>query len=451
MLPKVAPLLGTCLRKRLKTMSWASWRQGILNSGLRAVTLGSKFILVFFLARLLETNELGVYGLINVTVAVSLYLLGLDFYNFNTREIIAREPTEQAKLIRDQAAFHGLVYLIVLPGLALPFLAGILPKAYVGWFYLVLILEHLTQEAQRIFIALSKPLVANTVLFFRGGSWVYAVVTLMLASPKYQTLNTVWLGWSVGAFAGLLVAGYHLRHLHWQGVFAAAVDWGWLGRGLRVSLPFLAATLALRGIETIDRYLLAFFRGEALVGVYTFYASVANAVQIFVFTGVVMIAYPKIVGAFQRGQSEEYKRLMRSMTVSIFLSSILLSCVVAVGIKPLLSFIGNEAYQSHLWAFWILLASVNALVFSMVPHYALYVRQSDKAIIISSVGALGAAVAANLLLVPTLGIVGTALSTFIGMATLGLSKAGFLLLTNREVARKTPLTLSVDVHPEKRK
>lgn len=75
----------------------------LINIALRGMTLGSKFLLIFFLARFLEPAELGLYGLLVATIGYALYLLGLDFYTYSTREILKRERNEWGGLLKNQA------------------------------------------------------------------------------------------------------------------------------------------------------------------------------------------------------------------------------------------------------------------------------------------------------------------------------------------------------------
>ena len=75
-----------------------------LNVAMHGVTLASRFVLIFFLARFLEPTQLGLYGLLTVTIGYSLYFLGFDFYTFTTREILKRERHEWGGLLKDQCA-----------------------------------------------------------------------------------------------------------------------------------------------------------------------------------------------------------------------------------------------------------------------------------------------------------------------------------------------------------
>ena len=142
-------------------------KNGVIGVGLRSITLASKFILLVYMAKLLSPEQIGVYGIFVATISYALYFLGLDFYVINTREILAKsDKKEKARLVRDQLAFHGVVYIFVLPMLLVVFMAGLLPWKYIVWFYVLLVLEHLSQEAIRLFFTLSLPIVAN-----RFGHW----------------------------------------------------------------------------------------------------------------------------------------------------------------------------------------------------------------------------------------------------------------------------------------
>ncbi|MDH4158510.1 MAG: hypothetical protein OEW00_14670 [candidate division Zixibacteria bacterium] len=392
------------------------------NLFLRSLTLVSKFVLLLFVAARMLPEDLGVFGLFSVTVVISLYLLGMDFYVFNTREILARDEAECLPLIRDQVVFHALTYVIILPLLSTVFLTGLISWKYLGWFYLILVLEHLSQEAGRLLITLSRPTMANAVLFVRSGIWVYVVLAMGYLWEGALSLTLIWSFWSLGALASLTLAARALRHLPWKSVLSISVDWGWLRLGLKGSLPFFGSTVALLGIQYADRYFLQNFHGEAMVGVYTFFANIANLIQVFIYTGVIMILYPRIVSAYQKQKMSDYRVLMRRMALGVTGGVVILSVLAALGIGPLLYLVDKEIYSNHMSIFWIMLGTVTLLTLSHIPHYALYVRRYDRAIIGSTVLSLVVAVTANALWVPGLGVRGAAWATFAAMVTLCLAK-----------------------------
>lgn len=408
-------------------------KTGIANIFLRGLTLVSKFILLVYIARYLTPAELGVFGLMSVTIAISLYVLGFDFYVFNTREILACDPTSRCSLIRDQMVFHGIIYAVMLPVFLVLFAGGFLQWQHVGWFYGLLMLEHISQEAGRLLITLSRPTMASTVILIRSGIWVYAVIGLATLSDSARTIEYVWSMWIVGSFSSILLSAWALRSLKWRVAFSRAIDWEWIRRGARGALPFFGATVALLGVQYTDRYFLQSYHGEATVGIYTFYANIANMVHVFIYAALIMTMFPKLVGAYQNQNFAEYHSLYRLMKKRILIGTGILVALASAGIWPILVLVGKEAYSEQLGVFWIMLGSISLLTVSYIPHYALYVRKEDRALIISSVIALAIGFGANLILVPGNGIIGAAMATFCAMGVLSMSKFVWLyVLVRRE-------------------
>jgi O-antigen/teichoic acid export membrane protein len=388
-------------------------KTGLANILLRGLTLASKFLLLMFLARLLPPSDLGIYGLVVVTISVSLYLLGLDFYTYNTREILAGDRSGYALKIRDQLVFHGATYAVVLPALLLVFVSGTLAWKYAGWFYILLVLEHLSQESYRLLITLSRSSVANLVLFLRAGIWVFAVAALGIFTPSVVSLNLVFGCWLVGVTASLVLAGFVLRNLPWRSVLYKQINWPWIRRGVKISSRFFAASICLLGVQYADRYFLQHFHGAADVGIYTLFWQIANTIQIFVYTAIATVLFPKLVESFQKGDLAAYRLHMRRLVIGVAGSILLVGMGIIIIIRPVLTIVGKEVYRDHLQVGWILIAAIAILSLSYIPHLALYVRRRDRAIVTASGSALGAALVAHLILIPSLGPVGAAWGTLI--------------------------------------
>lgn len=389
---------------------------------LRAVTLLSKFLLVFFLAKYFHPQEVGAYGIFVATISLALYVLGVDFYTFNTREILNKEKDERACLVRDQFVFHCLVYTFILPLLIFVFVYDFLEWKYIVWFYVLLVTEHLSQESYRILIVLSRPVRANFVLFLRSGAWVYLVIAVFYADQQSRDLSVVWFGWAIGVGLSLVAAAYWLRDLNWNVSRKTAINWEWIKRGLLISLPFLASSLALRAIFTIDRYILKSYWGNETVGAYIFYANIGNALSAFVDAGIIAALYPKIIHAYQRNNMEKYHRLMKDLTYGIVITSIVISAIFAISIGSILDYIGHGIYIAHIDSFWIILLAMVAMSLGMIPHLGLYVKRRDKLIIFSTVSGLAASVLVSLLLIPEHGPLGAALGVLCAMLVIGLFK-----------------------------
>lgn len=397
-------------------------KTSIINLFLRGITLVSKFFLLLYIARFLSPEELGIWGLMATTITISLYFLGLDFYTYNTRELIAQDETGRMPMIRDQFVFHGLMYVAILPLLSVVFIFDFIPWKYIGWFYALLVLEHLSQESFRLMITLSRPTMASVVLFFRSGAWVYVVLALMFWADDLRTLTFIWSGWLVGVLLSIGLAIYALRHLPWRESRQTPINWLWMKTGVRVSFPFFVATMSFMSMQYADRYFLQHHLGEAMVGIYTFYASISNTIHVFIFTGIIMLLHPRIISAYQKGHNNEYNRLMKRMSWGIFGGVLVLALGAALLITPVLKLVGKQIYTEYLGIFWIMLVSVTVLVAAYIPHYSLFVRKHDIDIVVSAVSALAVGLIANSLLVPIYGLKGAAISTLCSMTTLALVK-----------------------------
>ncbi|GGK34151.1 hypothetical protein GCM10010965_28830 [Caldalkalibacillus thermarum] len=381
------------------------------------------------MAKVLTPAELGEYGLITVTITFAIYLLGMDFYIYNTREILSKDPKECIPLIRDQIVFHGIVYAVVMPLLLIVFLLNIIPWEYIVLFYLILTVEHLSQEAYRLLITLSKPTYANVVLFLRSGAWAYSIIVLAFVNKDIMGIKSLLFAWLLGGISSLFVFLIVLKKeikFEWGPVIKKEIDWKWIKKGFVTSLPFFFASITLKGVEFADRYFLKIFHGNEAVGIYTFYMSIANVLQVFVFTGIISILYPNIIKAYQDGEYAKYQRLMKKMGFTSILSSIGLIIVLLIVIYPILLFVDNAIYNNYIWLFVFLLIGITLNVASQIPHYALYVRREDKAILLSTIIAFLAVIIFNFILVPTFEVYGAGISTIIGMLMLMFMKLWFV-------------------------
>jgi O-antigen/teichoic acid export membrane protein len=154
-------------------------------------------------------------------------------------------------------------------------------------------------------------------------------------------------------------------------------------RGAQISLAFLLATLALRGVQTIDRYWLQSLTNIETVGAYVLFLSIAGTLMVFLDAGVFAFAYPELIDLHQKKQHVQAHRKVRQLLMYILLASAAFSVISWLLLPYLLKWIDKPLYLESMWLYpWLLLATViNAL--GMAPHYALYAQQRDKVIISS--------------------------------------------------------------------
>lgn len=342
---------------------------------------------IFFLARFIAPEQLGLYGLFTATVGYSLYLLGFDFYTYTTREILKIDRSGWGGMLKSQVALSMLLYAVFLPLLSLLFFTDVLPFDLAAWFFVILVLEHINQELSRLLVAISEQLLASIGLFLRQGAWAIGVVVLMLADSSTRTLHYVFGAWTL---AGVLTV---VLSLHWlgrirMGGWQSKIDWAWIGKGLKVCIPLLGATLALRGLFTLDRYWLQELGGLEVVGAYVLFFGISGTLMAFLDAGVFAYSYPRLIRAAHGKDPLDFRIGVRKLFSHTCYVSIGFSMVSLLLLSPLLQWIGKPWYleQKALYP-WLLLAMVvNAI--GMVPHYALYAMGKDRPIIVSHVASI---------------------------------------------------------------
>lgn len=352
----------------------------LVNLGLRVLTLVSKFALIFFLARFLEPSQVGLYGLLAATISYALFLVGFDFYTYTTREFLKHDKSEWGRLIRSQLALSGVLYSIFVPLLAVVFISGILPLQFALWFALLLVTEHMAQELNRILVAVSEQVVASVVLFIRSGVWALAAVGLMSVESGSRKLSVALGLWLAGGIAACTLGAWKIHRLK-MGGWKQPIDWPWIRRGLKVALPFLAATLALRSLFTLDRYWIEALGGLEVLGAYVLFAGMATALLSFLDAGVFVFLYPRLISAFNANDAAQFRAGMRSLSIQtlVFSGGFVISALAIIG--PLLIWIDRPVYLSYRYVFpWILLAMLLHAA-SMIPHYGLYAQSQDRPII----------------------------------------------------------------------
>jgi O-antigen/teichoic acid export membrane protein len=402
------------------------WNRLAANFALQGLNLLGKALLVFLLVRRLPVNEVGEFGLLTTTQSLAMFVLGLGFNAYSVREILQRKPEQVPPLLRDQLVLHGLAYVVVLPALLGVFAAGVIPWGLAGWFYALVVLDHIAQEVHRVLVTLSRATRATFLLFLRHAAWIYLLAGLAFFAPAVVTLRAVLGAWAAGEAAALVLSAYWLRDLPWAAALRTRVDWAWLRRGLTVAAPLLGSTLAYTAMYAADRYALESFRGTEEVGVYTFYGYVRNAIVSLLEIGLVSLIQPRVVAAYQRGDAAEYGRLMHGLLLGLLGLSGLLCAAAALLLGPVVRLIDKPVYGDYPGAFGLVLAFTIAGAVVNVPLLALYARHRDRQTLLACLAGLGVAVAANLLLVPPFGPAGAAAATLCGFVSVGAGSLLFL-------------------------
>lgn len=382
-----------------------------LNLTLRSLALGGRFLLFIVLAKAASPEDVGFYGIFYATVGICGYLLGLEFHTISNRELMRQNRKDVSIALGRQAGFFSISYLAALPLLLLLYPLGVLPWNLALWFYLLLVLEHLGQEAYRLLLALSRPLMANTTLFLRTASWVPPLAYAAWVERRTIGLEEVFQLWSIAGGATLILAAFILRTHARSTIDVKIFDLRQFKHDVRRSGPFFIGSFSLICAQFADRYAVRAFEEVAVLGAYVFFAGLAGALYTLVNASVTATHLPRVVSAFHGGTDEAREAAIRSMwrgTLGVGLVGML---VAAIAISPVLALLDDPLYENHLTLFWILLVANLIRASAEVPTTRLYAKGRDRAILLGNFSALITALCLNVVAVPLAGAIGAALAT----------------------------------------
>jgi len=369
----------------------------LLNLVLRAGTLTSKFALIFFLARVLDPVDVGLFGLVFATVSYAVSFIGAEFYIYSIREVIIHKDYERVGMLRDQGVFLILIYVIMLPLLLSIFYFNLLPWSFVFWFFSLLISEHLGVEFNRLLVALSKPLAASMVLFVRSGVWVLFLIPFLLLKPEMQRLNVVLGFWLAGSVVACALAIASLSKKLDFSSMHNKINWSWIKFGLKVSFPFFISTISLRAVFVLDKYAFEFTSGLDKLAAYILLLGIANAMISFLDSGVFVFYYPNMIAAYKNKDFAAFDSNLRKMIVQVVVFCFIFTSLSMLSINFVLDLIGKDIYRNSVYLLpWLLLA-FTLYALSSIPQYCLYACKCDRPIILSHILALPVFVASCLL------------------------------------------------------
>ncbi|NAS10974.1 oligosaccharide flippase family protein [Poritiphilus flavus] len=387
------------------------------NLILRVFTVVAKFLLSILIVKKLGIYEMGVFGIFQTTVTLLIYLLGFDFYTYNTREILKQQARGLNYYLVNQLFFHGLIYLLVLPAVIFVFLYNVVDFQYIWFFYGILVAEHLSQELYRILIVLKRSVIASAVLFVRSGLWILLLLLLWTFSDFGRTINSVLILWLIGAVISIFMA---LRYVPFK-LNLKEIDTKWIRKGVMISTPFFISTIFYKIMEFSGRYFLDYFSTKEAVGIFTFFYGISNALFVFVHATVIIVMSPHIIESAGQG-IKSFNTVFGRFRKQVLVNTVVGFLIGAASIYPFLYFFDSPELSENSFVFFVLLMATFFFCCSYIPHYKLYAFKQDHKLLQASV--LGAVInlGSNFLLVPKYGVMGAAFAQMLGMLALFLIK-----------------------------
>ncbi|WP_431126935.1 lipopolysaccharide biosynthesis protein [Flagellimonas flava] len=386
------------------------------NLFLRGISMGAKFLFALYVSKFMQVEEYGEYTLMVTSITFLMFLLGLDYYSYTAREILATSGDKKFVFIKHQFVFHSLVYLCFAPLIYL-FCRQFLSADFFIAFYVLLVLEHFSQELYRIFIFHDKHLTSNILLAFRTFLWV-VLICLDVQVFEIHSFSTelILTYWIFGSFFSFLI-GLFLLYKEYPQPMAnffsfSDIDFSKIRKALMICIPILVGTISYKLIEYSDRFIIDIMLGKEQVGIYGLFSNYANVVNIIVNTVVTLMIFPKLVSSVKKKRHQEYIFYKKKFRKELILVTFGISILLAITIFPVLDWINKEEYNTFITGFFLLLIGNVFLNLSFLPHYLLYSFNKDKKNIAPMVLGMFLNIALNLILLFFLqNIIGAAIAT----------------------------------------
>jgi O-antigen/teichoic acid export membrane protein len=392
-----------------------------INLSLRSFSIFSKFILIFLVSNYGSLEDLGRFAILQTSILLSTFLIGLDYYNYSHR--LYSHNKDRLVFLQQFLAYFAIYILICL---LFPFYPEKYFKVSFTLFLIILIGEHFSQEIFRVLILLNKQFFAYTFYFFRTAFWVYLYALFIYFKLIIFDLDGLVKFWSIFSFLNFAISLLILFHIvPIKGNLNISFNNFVLGfiRGAKVSFTFLCTTILFKLLEYQYRYILDINWNYKLVGIYSFLQNIASLfvtiVDVFFFS----FTYSYILDNENRDVLMWVKMAKKNIIFAAVFYLVLLCFMKDI----ILKIISKPEISNYKYEFLILFFGNFFYNLSLIYHYLLYVESRDREILYSTLLSFFFSTLVSLSLIPSFGILGACSAYSVGFVVLYLYKRKYYL------------------------
>ena len=253
--------------------------------------------------------------------------------------------------------------------------------------------------------------------------WVLFIAALFYFDPELAKLEWALSAWLISGIIALLLGIKAIVAVNIRG-WSEAVSIKFLKRGVVVSGFMLCGTLALRGVQTLDRLTIESFNDDIFLASYVLAFGIASILPVFIDSGLLVFSYPRLIEVAQNGDFETAIKIERNLFSNIVIVVILFSTFSMLSIAPFLNLLSKPEYMQSLEVFPYLLSAFVVYSLGLTSHYALYARRLDAALVFSQLCGLIVFVSAILILSGSLGTSAVVWGILLSFSTITCMKVG---------------------------
>ena len=384
--------------------------------------VGQKALAFFYflmLARMIGAESTGAYFL-----ALSITTMFSVLTDFGLQPVLIREVAKEREdwqaLVRNTLSLKT-IFVIISCALVIGFVR------FMGYDPLVRSLVYVAlgvMALDAVSLTMFGLLRGRQILFYESigmfaGQFitvVFGVAVLLLQAPIVWLIAALLFGSLFNAvFSSAMVA----KHAHGEKLFCMAWSWPFVRRLLKTALPFALAGIFVKIYSYVDTLAISYFFGSEDVGIYAVAYKLTYAFQ-FLPLAFVAALYPAFSDLVQRGDSELSRIFRQAMFYMMFLATPIVFGIWAVA-EPLIAIsVGSEFSASA--PILSTLVFVLLFIFLDFPIGSLLNaadRQTLKTTLMGLTMVIN--VIANFILIPRMGALGAAIAANISFAFLFFS------------------------------
>lgn len=338
----------------------------LLAIALRGSSLLSKFALLFILSAQDDPKILVSYTVMFSIIVYSLYIINFDLYTYTTRILSHAEKENRGPIVLQHINSTLILCVITIPLLYAFFLFNYIDKNDLFYFYIILILEFSSTEIYRYLVACKEQNKANLYIFLKSSLWVFIFIIIVLIKRDVNIIE-LYDTWLYGQLVVLILSFFFIKNtVTFKKTYKYSISQ--LLTSIKVSIPILIGTLAIRGIFTFDRIYISNDVDIIFSSAYMFFSTLSGATLTFVDAILLIVIIPKLV-SLSNNTNQHCKEFRVFILRLTFVSGIISILVMLISL--IISFFPSYDRYSE-YRYLILYCSTSMFIFILSQGFSIY-------------------------------------------------------------------------------
>lgn len=376
------------------------------------------FVSFPILTRVLSREEYGVMGLLSTTMLLAVAVAKAGLSDGIIRYYKEYEESEERKSVfASTVAIRGLVLAAIVAAaywLTIPLVTGQLDikDAYLACF--LIMTAYLFVRPLNI-IVLNVLRITERTIFYNIFNIVIKALSIALSLVLLLLIVKDFYGYFIGLAAAEAAASVFLFYWFFKNykVRLGAASGELAKKLIRFGVPLLLTEISYLLLSYADRYMIAAYKGEAELGLYSVGYNLASYAGDIIMFSLSYAVIPIYVGLYQKSGREETEKFLSKCMNYLLIAVVTVFFVYLTVAKDLFVALASEKYEEAAAFSPIILLGSFFIGANNIFNAGLYLKKKSSTILGIMLFALAANIAANLILLPEFGATGAAVATLI--------------------------------------